>query len=91
MSLQDYNKFLENPLCLEERYPTIEEFSLAFDDFFVLKTSVNRTDYENLYSEIKNGLKTTDHKKVLDKDGIKRYIDCFDLGLYSESIENILQ
>ena len=91
MALQDYNKFLENPLCLEERYPTIEEFALTFDDFFVLKENVKRTDYENLYSEINDGLKATDHKKVLDKDTIKRYIGCFDFGQYSESVENILQ
>ena len=91
MALQDYNKFLENPLCLEERYPTIEEFALTFDDFFVLKENVKRTDYENLYSEINDGLKTTNHKKALDKDTIKRYIGCFDFGQYSESVENILQ
>lgn len=90
MTIANYNNFCQNPLSLEERFPTIEEFALTFDDFFILKENVNRTDYEDLYSAIRDGLKSSEHKKVLDKDTIKKYIECFDLGSYSESVDTIL-
>lgn len=90
MTLANYNNFCKNPLILEERFPTIEEFSLTFDDFFILKKNINRTDYEDLYSAIRDGLKSSEHKKALDRYTIKKYIECFDLGSYSESADTIL-
>lgn len=90
MTLANYNIFCKNPLILEERFPTIEEFALTFDDFFILKKYVNRTDYEELYSAIRDGLRSSEHKKALDRDTIKKYIECFDLGSCSKSVDSIL-
>ena len=90
MTLANYNNFCKNPLTLEERFPTIEEFALTFDDFFILKKNVNRTDYDELFSAVRDGLRSSEHKKALDRDTIKKYIECFDLGSCSKSVDSIL-
>ena len=90
MALSDYDSFCNNPSTLKERFPTIEEFALAFDDFFVLKKSVNRTDYETLCSAVRDGKKNSEHKKINDRNSIKKYLECFDLGSFSESVDEIL-
>lgn len=90
MTLANYNNFCKNPLTLEERFPTIEEFALTFDDFFILKKNVNRTDYDELFSTVRDGLRSSEHKKSLDRDTIKKYIECFDLGSCSKSVDSIL-
>lgn len=91
MAITDYDSFCKDPSTLKERFPTIEEFALAFDDFFVLKKGVDRTDYDALCSAVRDGKKNNEHKKINDRNSIKRYLECFDLGSNSASVDDILE
>lgn len=91
MAITDYESFCKDPSTLKERFPTIEEFALAFDDFFVLKKGVDRTDYDALCSAVRDGKKSNEHKKINDRNSIKRYLECFDLGSNSASVDDILE
>lgn len=80
MAISDYNNFCKNPLTLEERFPTIEEFALAFNDFFALKEGVNRLDFDEKKQSIIDGLKQDKHHRNLRKDEVIDYLDFFDLN-----------
>ena len=36
------------------------------------------------------GRKNSEHKKINDRNSIKKYLECFDLGSFSESVDEIL-
>ena len=44
MSVSNYEEFLENPLKLDERLPTIEEVLLAMDTFLLRKADLTDND-----------------------------------------------
>ena len=80
MSIADYNNFCKNPLTLEERFPTIEEFALAFNDFFALKEDADRLDFDDKKNAIIDGLKQDKHHRNLGKDEVLEYLNFFDLS-----------
>ncbi|MCQ2124716.1 MAG: hypothetical protein MJZ25_11075 [Fibrobacter sp.] len=90
MQTLTYDEFLNDPLKLEERYPTIEEFALAFDDFFTLRDDINRSDYEDIYNKVRDGSRSKTHRTIVNKDTIKKYIECFDLGNNTASVDQII-
>lgn len=87
MAIADYNNFCKNPLTLEERFPTIEEFALAFNDFFALKEGTDRLDFDEKQKSIIDGLKQDKHHRNLGKDEVIEYLNFFDLnGIDCEDI-----
>ncbi len=80
MAITDYNNFCKNPLSLEERFPTIEEFALAFNDFFALKEGVDRLDFDKKKQSILDGLKLDKSHRNLRKDEVIEYLSFFDLN-----------
>lgn len=80
MAIVDYNNFCKNPLTLEERFPTIEEFALAFNDFFALKEGADRLDFDEKKNSIIGGLKQDKHHKNLGKDEVIDFLNFFDLN-----------
>ena len=74
MSVNSYEEFLEDPLKLDERFPTIEEVLLATSHFFV-KTNVD------LFNTIKARIEDAkDGKRNLDWDDLPDFFSCFDFG-----------
>ncbi|SHM06287.1 hypothetical protein [Fibrobacter sp. UWB7] len=74
MSVNSYEEFLENPLKLDERFPTIEEVLLATGHFFI-KTNVE------LFKALKDKIEDAkDGKRNLDWYDLPDFISCFDLG-----------
>ncbi len=78
MSVNNYTDFLENPLKLDERYPTIEEFLLSIPHFFVKKVSCGPSqDYEIIKKNIEESKKGN---KNLSKLDVFNYLNFFDFG-----------
>lgn len=78
MSVNSYTDFLENPLNLDERYPTIEEFLLSIPHFFVKKDScVSQQDYEAIKKNIEESKKGN---RNLSKSDVFNYLNFFDFG-----------
>lgn len=78
MSVNSYTDFLENPLKLDERYPTIEEFLLSIPHFFVKKDScVSQQDYETIKKNIEESKKGNRNLSKLD---VFNYLNFFDFG-----------
>jgi hypothetical protein len=80
MAIADYNNFCKNPLTLEERFPTIEEFALAFNDFFALKEGADRLEFDEKKNSIIDGLKQDKRHRNLGKDEVIEYLNFFDLN-----------
>lgn len=80
MSVNSYEEFLEDPLKLDERYPTIEEFLLAIPHFFLLKSSIP----PEIYEQSKNKIVDSKKKKTnLTKKDIFDFLNLFHFGSLS--------
>ena len=80
MSVNSYEEFLSNPMGLDERYPTIEEFLLAIPHFFLLKTSTSLDTYEQSRNNI---IESKKKKTNLSKNEVFQYLNLFNFGTLS--------
>jgi len=73
MSVSNYEEFLENPLKLDERLPTIEEVLLAMDTFLLRKADLTDNDendkdsfrnVRNRLNEVKKGNNNIDKRDI---------------------------
>lgn len=80
MSVNSYEEFLEDPMKLDERYPTIEEFLLAIPHFFLLKAPISQETYEQLKNKIVESKKK---KTNLAKKDIFDFLNLFHFGSLS--------
>lgn len=74
MSVKSYEEFLENPLKLDERLPTIEEVMLATSHFFV---KINKDHFNTIKEKIED---SKDGKRNLDWNDLPYFFSCFDFG-----------
>ena len=74
MSVNSYKDFLENPLKLDERLPTIEEVMLATSHFFV---KINKDHFNTIKEKIED---SKDGKRNLDWNDLPYFFSCFDFG-----------
>lgn len=74
MSVNNYEKFLEDPLKLDERLPTIEEVMLATSHFFI-KTKKDQ------FNAIKERIEDSkDGKRNFNWNDMPEFFSCFDFG-----------
>ena len=74
MSINNYEKFLEDPLKLDERLPTIEEVMLATSHFFI-KTKKDQ------FNAIKERIEDSkDGKRNFNWNDMPEFFSCFDFG-----------
>lgn len=74
MSVNKYEDFLESPLKLDERYPTIEEFLCSIPHFFLKKKNVSSEEYERISQNIKESQKGN---RFFPKDECFKYLSFF--------------
>ena len=79
MSVNSYEEFLEDPMKLDERYPTIEEFLLAIPHFFLLKAPIPQEKYEQLKNKIVESKKK---KTNLAKKDIFDFLNLFHRDIF---------
>lgn len=77
MSVSNYEEFLNNPIGLDERYPTMEEFLLAIPHFFLRKDTISLETYEQLKSKIVESKKK---KTNLAKKDVFDFLNLFHFG-----------